>query len=173
MYDRDGVPVEFTGIGRGSHLRESVFGNEIMTIRRVPWGRQVLSAVTVQAFEDLGYKVDPSGGGPTGCHRSPQGRRIRQTVILRYGARGSELIRVTVGGSAEERPDVEMEGERRRRILRQVIEKITVNGGGLRMADNLSREEQYDRARRRVEAQGAADPDKSAEKYTTEKEVPG
>ena len=60
-FDRDGVPVEHMGRGRDSHWRESVFGNEIMTIRRETGVRQVLSAVTVQAFADLGYKVDPSG----------------------------------------------------------------------------------------------------------------
>ncbi len=48
------------------------------------------------------------------------------------------------------------EVERRRRRLREVIEKVTANGGGLRMADNLPREELYDRARARAEAQAAA-----------------
>lgn len=60
-YDREGVPVEHMGIGRDSHWRKSVFGNEIMTLGRESGVRQVLSAVTVQAFADLGYKVDPSG----------------------------------------------------------------------------------------------------------------
>ena len=50
----------------------------------------------------------------------------------------------------------ETETERRRRMLRELIEKITANGGGLRMADNLPREELYDRARARAEAQAAA-----------------
>ena len=63
-YDGDGVPVEHTGRGRDSHWRESVFGNEIMTIERDPGARQVLSAVTVEALADLGYKVDPSGAEP-------------------------------------------------------------------------------------------------------------
>ena len=49
----------------------------------------------------------------------------------------------------------ETEGERRRRRLREVIEKITANGGGLRRADNLSRDELYDRDRARAEAQAA------------------
>ena len=40
----------------------------------------------------------------------------------------------------------EPEAERRGRLLREVIEKITANGGGLRMADNLSREDLYDEA---------------------------
>ena len=52
----------------------------------------------------------------------------------------------------------ETETERRRRMLRKVIEtrEITANGSGLRMADNLPREELYDRARARAEAQAAA-----------------
>ena len=50
----------------------------------------------------------------------------------------------------------ETETERRRRMLREVIAEITANGGGLRMADNLSREELYDRDRARAEAQAAA-----------------
>lgn len=49
----------------------------------------------------------------------------------------------------------ETEAERRYRMLREVIEKIIANGGGLRMADNLSREELYDRDRARAEAQAA------------------
>ena len=71
-YDRDGVPVEHAGIGRDTHWRESVFGNEIMTIGREPGVRQVLSAVTVQALGDLGYKVDPSRAEP---YRVPAGSR--------------------------------------------------------------------------------------------------
>lgn len=61
-----------------------------------------------------------------------------------------------VGGTAAERQDTETEVDRRRRMLHVVIEKITANGGGLRMADNLSREELYDRARARAEAKTAA-----------------
>ncbi len=66
------------------------------------------------------------------------------------------LVADRVVGTADEGPDVETEAERRRRMLRAVIEKITANGGGLRMADNLSREELYDRARARAEAEAAA-----------------
>ena len=63
------------------------------------------------------------------------------------------LVVDRTGGTASREPDVETEAERRRVMLREVIEKITANGGGLRMADNLSREELYDRARARAEAQ--------------------
>ena len=55
----------------------------------------------------------------------------------------------------------ETETERRRRMLCEVIAKITANGGGLRMADNLSREELYDRDRARAEAQAAAAEDEN------------
>lgn len=44
--------------------------------------------------------------------------------------------------------------ELRRRRLREVVDKITADGGGLRMAENLSREELYDRGRARAEAKG-------------------
>ena len=64
------MPVEHAGIGRDTHWRESVFGNEIMTIGREPGVRQVLSAVTVQSLGDLGYKVDPSRAEP---YRVPAG----------------------------------------------------------------------------------------------------
>lgn len=43
--------------------------------------------------------------------------------------------------------------ELRRRKLQEVIEAITADGGGLRMADNLPRLELYDRARARSEVQ--------------------
>ena len=49
-------------------------------------------------------------------------------------------------------PNWKTETKRRRRRLREVIERITANGGGLRMADNLPREELYDRDRARAEA---------------------
>ena len=41
---------------------------------------------------------------------------------------------------------------RHRQRMNAVIEEITANGGGLRMADNLPREELYDRAKARREA---------------------
>ena len=46
--------------------------------------------------------------------------------------------------------------ERRRRQMNDVIREITADGGGLRMSDNLSREELYDRDRARKEAREAA-----------------
>lgn len=46
----------------------------------------------------------------------------------------------------------ESEAERRARGIREVVDQITASGGGLRMADNLSREELYDRDRAREEA---------------------
>lgn len=50
----------------------------------------------------------------------------------------------------------EDEFERRRQQMNEVIEEITVDGGGLRMADNLTREELYDRAGARTEAREKA-----------------
>ena len=42
-------------------------------------------------------------------------------------------------------PVPESAGERRSRLLDEVIAEITADGGGLRMADNLPRESLYDR----------------------------
>lgn len=49
----------------------------------------------------------------------------------------------------------ESERERRRRRLKEVIAKIRSNGGGLRMEDNLTREELYDRVAARSAAEDA------------------
>ena len=49
----------------------------------------------------------------------------------------------------------ESERERRRRRMREVISKIRSNGGGLRMEDNLTREELYDRVAARSAAEDA------------------
>ena len=43
--------------------------------------------------------------------------------------------------------------ERKQRSMNDAIEQIRANGGGLRMSDNLSREELYDRDRARTEAE--------------------
>ena len=40
--------------------------------------------------------------------------------------------------------DLETEDDRRRRLLNEVVEQITANGGGLRMSENLSRQDLYD-----------------------------
>lgn len=49
--------------------------------------------------------------------------------------------------------------ELRRSRLQEVIETITADGGGLRMADNLPRDELYDRAGARSEARAATERD--------------
>ena len=46
--------------------------------------------------------------------------------------------------TAERRPKGD-EFERQRRLMNDMIEEITANGGGLRMADNLTREALHDR----------------------------
>ena len=48
------------------------------------------------------------------------------------------------------------EAERRRELMRQVFQDFEARGVGLRMSDNLTREELYDRTRARAEAQAAA-----------------
>ena len=57
------------------------------------------------------------------------------------------------GGRAASEVGVETLAEQRGRLLREVIDEITANGGGLRMEDNLSREELYDRDAARAEAE--------------------
>lgn len=61
-----------------------------------------------------------------------------------------DFLRSFARGTAEtEGPGgmpVESESERRRRLLRAAIADITANGGGLDMADNLSREAIYERS---------------------------
>ena len=49
---------------------------------------------------------------------------------------------------------VETVYQRRCRLLREVLADFDRRGIGLRMSDNLSREELYDRARARAEAEG-------------------
>ena len=63
-------------------------------------------------------------------------------------------------GPAPREPSHESDFERRRRQMNDVIREITADGGGLRMSDNLSREELYDRHRARKEARDAAVADR-------------
>ena len=55
------------------------------------------------------------------------------------------LVREQADGTEASEQGAETEVERRRRLLNEVIEEITANGGGLRMAENLPREALYDR----------------------------
>ena len=64
------------------------------------------------------------------------------------------LVEDSAGRAGDKRLEVEAEAERRRRRLREIIEDIRAASPGFRAADNLSREELYDRARARDEAQG-------------------
>ena len=66
------------------------------------------------------------------------------------------LVADRAGDTASNEPDVETDAERRRRMLREVFEAFDARAIGLRMSDNLTREELYDRARARAEAQAAA-----------------
>ena len=66
------------------------------------------------------------------------------------------LVSDTSGGPTSTLQGRETESERRRRRLRAVIADIRATSSGFRAADNLSREELYDRARARAEAQAAA-----------------
>jgi len=54
------------------------------------------------------------------------------------------LVGIRAEGTAESVEHRDDEFERRRRLMNDVIEEITTNGGGLRMADNLPREALYD-----------------------------
>ena len=69
------------------------------------------------------------------------------------------LVEDSTGRTADKSLEVETEVERRRRMLSEVIGKIRTTSPGFRAADNLPREELYDRARARAEAQAAAAED--------------
>ena len=66
------------------------------------------------------------------------------------------LVSDTSGDPTSQLRGGETEAERRRRMLREVIADIRATSGGFKAADNLPREELYDRARARAEAQAAA-----------------
>ena len=66
------------------------------------------------------------------------------------------LVEEGTGGTASGSRDAEKEAERRRELMRQVFQDFEARGIGLRMSDNLTREELYDRTRARAEAQAAA-----------------
>ena len=67
------------------------------------------------------------------------------------------LVADRAGGTASNEPDVETEAERCRRMLREVFEDFDARAVGLRMSDNLTREELYDRARAEAQAAAAAE----------------
>ena len=66
------------------------------------------------------------------------------------------LVGDTGGDPTSGSQDGETEAERRLRGLREVIADIRAASSGFRAADNLLREELYDRAGARAEAQAAA-----------------
>lgn len=76
------------------------------------------------------------------------------SALVRHYLRS--LVSDTSGGPTSRLQGGETEAERRRRRLREVIADIRATSSGFRAADNLSREELYDRARARAEAQAAA-----------------
>jgi len=71
----------------------------------------------------------------------------------------SALVRGYLKGLAERHsmePAPALPSQTGRSRLRKVVEKITAGGGGLRMAENLPREELYDRPRAKAEAKEGA-----------------
>ena len=64
------------------------------------------------------------------------------------------LVEEDTGGTASGSRDAVNEAERRRELMRQVFQDFDARGVGLRMSDNLTREELYDRDRARAEAEG-------------------
>ena len=79
--------------------------------------------------------------------------RLSRLKAAEAGTSVSALVRgyllALVGGQANGPVAVEdtlnAEFERRRRLMNEVIEEITANGGGLRISDNLPREALYER----------------------------
>ena len=74
------------------------------------------------------------------------------------------LVNGTRGDPTSTLQGGETEAERQRRRLHEVIADIHATSGGFRAADNLPREELYDRARARAEAQAAAAAEDEARK---------
>ena len=64
----------------------------------------------------------------------------------------SALVRDFLKSLASGSKSAEKEAERRRELMRQVFQDFDARGVGLRMSDNLTREELYDRDRARAEA---------------------
>ena len=71
----------------------------------------------------------------------------------------SALVRDYLRSLASGSRDAEKETEHRRELMQQVFQDFEARGIGLRMSENLTREELYDRARARAEAQTAAAED--------------
>ena len=65
------------------------------------------------------------------------------------------LVEDGTGGTASGSRGAKKEAEHRRELMRQVFQDFEARGVGLRMSENLTREELYDRARARAEAQAA------------------
>ena len=68
----------------------------------------------------------------------------------------SALVRDYLRSLASDSRDAEKDVERRHELMRQVFQDFEARGVGLRMSENLTREELYDRTRARAEAQTAA-----------------
>ena len=75
------------------------------------------------------------------------------SALVRHYLRS--LVSGTRRGPVSKLQGEETETERRRRMLREVIADIRTASSGFRAADNLSREELYDRAGARAEARAA------------------
>lgn len=97
------VPVENQG-GEGtadSHLRESVFGSELMTGFSEPVGvAQPLSRVTVAAMADLGYTVDLGAADAFSLSRALRGPGAAPGANLGRDIVGVGPVRVVPFGSA-------------------------------------------------------------------------
>ena len=75
--------------------------------------------------------------------------RLSRIKAAERGTSVSALVRsyltALVQGNTDESQKVETESQRRRRLITEVLEAIHARGGGLRMADNLPRDDLYDR----------------------------
>ena len=75
--------------------------------------------------------------------------RLSRIKAAERGTSVSALVRSylmsLVQGNADESQKVETESQRRRRLITEVLGDIHACGGGLRMADNLPRDDLYDR----------------------------
>ena len=80
---------------------------------------------------------------------------VREYLGSLVGDGGSGRAANGLGGLKRMNRTQENEFERQRRLMNEVIEEITANGGGLPMEDNLSREARYDRDAARAGAEEA------------------
>ncbi len=95
-----GIPVENVG-GQGSigsHWRESVFNNELMTsLAEIPGVPMPISRMTVGALEDLGYTVDYEAADPYSLNLRQAALEFRRSQLLPTTGSSRTMMLLTSG----------------------------------------------------------------------------